>query len=528
MSTADLIVSAAIIPAEALLSAPLSLSWTVTNQGTASISSYWYDGIYISDDAVFDASDSLLYSQWTGYTSLTPNASYTATSTLTLPSSLALGDRYLLFVTDAYNYQTESNENNNVYAAPIHVSAPDVDLVVSSATAPTSAGLGETVSVTWTANNQGTNAAVFPDRYDAVYLSDDAIFGSSDINVAQQWVGGQELAPNVSSSQTLDVTLPNDAKPGHQYLLFVTNPGQGQSETNYQNNTYATPITLSAPDLLISSATVPVSANLGESVAVSWTIANQGTAAALSPQRIDRVYLSNDATYDASDEYVGDLPTTASLQPGENVLLNANLSIPSQTTGGDRYLLFVTDAANQQGETNETNNVFAAPLKITGPDLLVSGATAPTTAALGQTINVSWNVINQGDGSALGYPQYGGEGGNFNFAAAALFSAAPAAMSAFSGFGYGSEPTTYQPWYDGVYLSNDASFDYDDIYVGGQQAPTILPLDPNGSYSVSQTLTLPTSTNGAQYLLFIADNNHQQGEINEANNVYALPSLAQT
>jgi RHS repeat-associated protein len=520
MSTADLIVSNALVPAEALLSAPLSLSWTVTNQGTESISGSWYDGIYISDDAVLDASDYYISSQWTGYTSLVPNASYTATSTWTLPSSLSLGDRYLLFVTDAYNYQTESNENNNVYAAPIHVSAPDVDLVVSSATAPASGGLGETVFVAWTASNQGTNAAIFPDRYDEIYLSEDVVFDSSDLYVAGQWVGGQDLAPNASYSQNLNVTLPNDAKPGSQYLLFVTNPGQGQSETNYQNNAYATPITLSAPDLLISGATAPISATLGESVAVSWTIANQGTTAALSPNRIDRVYLSNDATFDASDEYVGDLGA-APLQPGDSVTLNANLTLPNQTTVGDRYLLFVTDATNQQGETNETNNVFAAPIKITGPDLIVSGATAPATAALGQTIDVSWNVINQGDGTALGYPQYGG--GNFNFAAAVLFSAAPVAMSAFSGFGYGSDPMSYQPWYDGVYLSNDTIFDYRDIYVGGQQAPTILPLDPNGSYSVSQTLTLPTSTNGAQYLLFIADNIFRQGETNEANNVYALP-----
>jgi large repetitive protein len=454
-----------------------------------------------------DGSDYFLTSQWTGYTSLTPNASYTATSIFVMPGYIAVGDRYLLFVTDAYGYQTESNENNNVYAAPIHVSAPDVDLVVSSATAPSIASLGETVSVAWTASNQGTNAAVSPDRYDAIYLSDDAVFDGSDIYIAGQWVGGQDLAPNVSYSQSLDVTLPNDAKQGSQYLLFVTNPGQGQSETNYQNNTYATPITISAPDLLISDATAPISATLGERVAVSWTIANQGAAAALFPYRNDRVYLSNDASFDASDEYVGDL-AAAPLQPGDSVTLNANLSIPNQTAAGDRYLLFVIDTTNQQGETDETNNVFAAPITIVGPDLVVTGATAPASAALGETIDLSWIVTNEGDGSALGIV-YFGEGS--------------VSASAFAGFGYGSGSPSSQPWYDGVYLSNDASFDYGDIYIGGQQAATILPLDPNGSYTVSQSLTLPTSANGAQYLLFVADSSHQQGETNEANNVYALP-----
>ncbi|MCA2667804.1 MAG: calcium-binding protein, partial [Microcystis sp. M114S2] len=45
---------------------------------------------------------------------------YTASSTVTLPSYVA-GSGYLLFKTDAYNYQTESNENDNVYAQALDI-----------------------------------------------------------------------------------------------------------------------------------------------------------------------------------------------------------------------------------------------------------------------------------------------------------------------------------------------------------------------------------------------------------------------
>jgi subtilase family serine protease len=51
---------------------------------------------------------------------LDPNETYTVNRTVTLPSG-AVGSGYLLFKTDAYNYQTESNENDNVYTQAIDI-----------------------------------------------------------------------------------------------------------------------------------------------------------------------------------------------------------------------------------------------------------------------------------------------------------------------------------------------------------------------------------------------------------------------
>src|SRR5439155_1225390 len=83
-------------------------------------------------------------------------------------------------------------------------------------------------------------------------------------------------------------------------------------------------------------------------------------------------------------------------------------------------LQFDTDAAHQQPDEDGTNNVRAMPIALTAParpDLIVTAASAPNTAALGQAINVSYTVANQGQGA------------------------------------------TSRAWRDGVYFSRDAALD---------------------------------------------------------------------
>jgi Ca2+-binding RTX toxin-like protein len=75
-------------------------TYTVTNS----------DDIYLTDKFIH-SSDGL---------PLEPNETYTASSTVTLPSYVA-GSGYLLFKTDASSYQTESNENDNVYAQALDI-----------------------------------------------------------------------------------------------------------------------------------------------------------------------------------------------------------------------------------------------------------------------------------------------------------------------------------------------------------------------------------------------------------------------
>jgi hypothetical protein len=161
MSGSDLIVSTVTAPMQAVLNQSFSLEWIVTNQGTVTASPDWYgDYIFLSDDLLLDETDEVLDSSWRNNSELIPGGNYSLTSNIWLSGDTKLGDRYLLFVTDRYDNQQESDETNNLLAIPINLTAPDVDLVISNATAQVTPVFGEEIQVSWTATNQGSDSTI--------------------------------------------------------------------------------------------------------------------------------------------------------------------------------------------------------------------------------------------------------------------------------------------------------------------------------------------------------------------------------
>src|SRR5207247_3119674 len=94
----------------------------------------------------------------------------------------------------------------------------------------------------------------------------------------------------------LTVTLPGTVT-GNRYLLLVTDDGSQSGDTARANNVVAVPITVTAPDLVVTAAAAPATAGVAGQLQVSWTVQNQGGAAA-SGNWTDRVYLSDTPTLD--------------------------------------------------------------------------------------------------------------------------------------------------------------------------------------------------------------------------------------
>ena len=170
---------------------------------------------------------------------------------------------------------------------------------MTGATAPSSVSLGSTIAVTWTVANSGQ----FPANanwYDSVYLSDDATFsGGSDRILGARWAGSNTpLATGSNYSGTLNITLPTTTT-GNRFLLFVAddayNYGNGQGETNENDNVFALPINISSADLVLESAIAPSGGIIGNPITLSWTVKNQGTGEAPQDSR-DYVYLSLNQT----------------------------------------------------------------------------------------------------------------------------------------------------------------------------------------------------------------------------------------
>ncbi|MCF2150645.1 type I secretion C-terminal target domain-containing protein [Desmonostoc muscorum LEGE 12446] len=511
----DLAVTDANAPTIATLGETISVSWTVTSLGADSAFSNWFDYIYISDDQFFDSNDTYLSSR-SGETLLAPGDNYTATLDIDLPTNLARGDvydglrqRYLLFVADGNNKQVETNQTNNVFAKAITLKAPGdgVDLVVTAANAPTSATLNERISVSWTVTNQGTdNAFSYWSWSDYVYISNDQFFDSNDSYLTSR-SGQRLLASGASYTATLDIDIPNNLATGDVYLLFVTDTENYQVETNETNNVFAKAITIKGPgdvDLVITDVQAPITGILYDEISVSWTVKNQGTDTAFADW-YDEVYISDDQFFDSSDRYLESFEARkiTPLAAGGSYTTNLGVELPSDLGTGDRYLLFVTDPGNEQGETNETNNVFAKAITINAPeddggdnvDLVLTNAQAPTIAGLGETISVSWTVTNQGTNTA------------------------------------------FSNWYDKVYISrgNSSSVESDSLLlsersvrtsIAGGSSYTItlditLPIEPTRPYPYGEGSTI--SILEQQYLLFVADESRDQNETDELNNSFILP-----
>jgi subtilase family serine protease len=218
----DLVVSNAQVKNAPTWGETIPVTWTVTNQGPSVALGRWYDGFYLSNDPVLDSSDVAIASRYTSATdtSLAAGGSYTVSQNITLPTN-HIDKPYLLAVTDySDNNQQETNDSNNFKVIAKLERSPD--LVVSSALVKDTPTWGETIPVTWTVTNQGSDTASA--RWsDGFYLSSDATLDSSDIFITSRQVSTTEspLAPGGSYTATQNIILPNSYtdKP---YLLAVT------------------------------------------------------------------------------------------------------------------------------------------------------------------------------------------------------------------------------------------------------------------------------------------------------------------
>ncbi len=114
---ADLVVTALTAPTSGTIGATLAgVSMTVTNQGQAAAVAFRV-GFYFSSSTVMTSSTMFSGTSCSVSAGLAVGGTFTCSSTVTVPSSLAGGTWYLLASADDQNQVDESDEGNNVRAA---------------------------------------------------------------------------------------------------------------------------------------------------------------------------------------------------------------------------------------------------------------------------------------------------------------------------------------------------------------------------------------------------------------------------
>ena len=363
----DLHLSGATAPSSATLGDYIPVSWTVDNLGAGTALAGWTDAVYASPTSNFNVATALLIQSFSHSDPLSSHSSYTQTQSIRLPAS-ALGDSFLLFVTNAGNTQAETDTTNDIQAFHFTDALSAPSLAVSAVVGPAggSADLGDTIPVSWTVTNTSASVATAAGWSDAVYLSDSPTFDNTATFVGsfKATIAGP-LAPGASYTQTQNVTLPYTTL-GSRYLLVVADQDSGQPVSGSTPIVGSTAIDLRASDLAISATAPASTVLLGSPFIVSWTVTNQGSVAANAGWE-DAVFVSSSSNFDpVTATLLTTMAAPSSLAAGASYTQNTTIKLPSMPAG-QQYLFFVADRNNDQGETNESNNVASKSITVFRP-----------------------------------------------------------------------------------------------------------------------------------------------------------------
>ena len=486
---ADLVVSNLVVPQTADSSGPLTVSWSIINQFPHAIgttdSSTWSDTVALASDPLGKNIVATLGS-FDHVGALQVGGSYDRTGTSRIPDGLH-GTFYVVVRTGGPS-EFIYTDNDVAISGPVTINlTPPPDLVPGTVVATTpgstaqisTANAGDEIDVNWTVQNAGggpTNGT----WYDSIFLQE---VGGTNRTIslgAFDYTG--PLGGGLSYSRSEVVQLPTNVA-GIFQVMIKTNAGlfpiyeAGASG----NNTLADPNTLTLivppnPDLQVFSVdSAPTTANAGGTVALDFTVINQGIAEAKGHWK-DNVYISLVDHLDGSAVLIGSFDNLSALQPGEKYQISTGAMLVPKRLGGPAYLIVDTDANNALDELpNTDNNTFVQPITINPEppaDLVTGNVEAPDQTFDGTTITVSYHVDN-----------------------------------------LGLEPTDQTNWTDEIWLTRDKTrpnVTKGDVLLATVSHSGIIGNDPSvitlpTGYDVTTTVTLPEHISGQFYVTAWSD-----------------------
>lgn len=496
----DLIVNSFIVPSQTYNGQKIPVSFTIKNRGAGpTVTSGWYDYIYLSQDSVID-NKAIYLRSFERQGILKKDSSYTINDSVKIPHDV-FGKYYLIIQSDKYNSVYEyTGESNNIKTAQVQVlvvAAPD--LAVQSVSLPTAGFSGKKVKLQWTVKNGGTSETFESGWYDRLYLSKTASLDEKTATVLStvHHYGAVKADSNYTVSDSF--AIPNGLS-GDYYLFVKTDFDSRVFEYTYEDNnilksTNVIKITLTPwADLQVTTIAAEPGLTAGRPALISYTVKNAGSGPVTVPSWSDRVYISLSPNWSpGTSSLLAEVKVSQALASQQSYTQNVNVMLPANL-GPAQYIHVLTDQANTVFENDaENNNVKTSErldIKTYPPaDYAVQSVTAPLTANSGRQIQVDWTVKNTGN-------------------------ITPLATS----------------WFDNVYLSTDNQYSASDIQLGSFQKSSAL--KSGESYSRSEKVTIPGDASGVYYIIVTTDAKNQVNDAERGNNtktgqmlsVISLPS----
>ena len=401
----DLAPASITVPAAVSVGQAVPVACVVTNQGNGSISGGWYDGIYLSTNAVLNANDQPLSYVYQNH-NVAASGKYTWTNTIIIPQ-VGAGPYYLFVVADDPYYGnqiSESSKANNTNAIAVTVQVPD--LAPASIVVPAAMSPGQAVAVVCVVTNTG-NGSANGYWYDTIYLSSNVVLSAGDRPLTYVYRTHSVTAAG-SYAWTNTVTIPEVA--GGPYYLFVVadDPYYGLpiSEVSKANNTNSVSVTVQVPDLVPALGSVPAVVAVGKVLSVACVVTNQGNGSGLGGW-YDTIYLSSNAVLNASDRPSSYVYQNHSVLAGTTYAWTNTFTI-LQMPAGPYNLFAVADDPYygfQISESSKSNNT-TAPVVLSvvpnSPGLAIAARAAPNPVYTLSELTYSIAVINRGPLPAAG------------------------------------------------------------------------------------------------------------------------------
>ncbi len=418
----DFSITALTVDAELLVNEEFALGVTVANNGDelaedVDVDFFLYPASSVSGTSTGTFIGSLFID------SIDAGSSVASTFQAFMPGGLVeIGSEYVIVATvDPRSEIEETDETNNSFTSSTVIpTVGSIDLTGQFGEVPAEATWGDGFDVTLTVTNQGeADASAFSVK---VVLSADTKIDENDFYLSSWQSGGK--APGESTDTTLWAYLPDyvNLADGNYYVLAKIDNNNKVEETDETNNLVISSAIAVAgkPDLYGYLTDVPESANYGQSITVTDTVSNYGTAAAGEFEVT--YYLSDDWEYNAGEDVkLGSRVISSLAAEGENTgSVTLELARPEGwPEEGQVHIVMVVDEANVIDEKYESGLVQAdttveyssMPVDILkeGKSDLVGisvGALAAesfewtTDSANPETINIQYELTNNGTASA--------------------------------------------------------------------------------------------------------------------------------
>ncbi|MEO1006283.1 MAG: CARDB domain-containing protein, partial [Cyanobacteria bacterium J06638_38] len=388
---------------------PITVNWTVSNEGEDAATGSWKDSIVLynlsPDGSLSNARNLRLVTHAGG---LAVGDSYLGSAEVNLPADILDGEYQIFVLADRNNRVFERDgENNNTRLSENTTKVFHSDVVPTLIDYPLTALSGSEIELIGTATNQGSIATIKSWK-DKVYISDNETFEPNQDRLFGEFEHTETLEVGEIKEIPISASLPQDII-GNKYVLIVSDADNDLKEAAGENNNVQPyPINIElAPyaDLEVSEVEAPdLTIDDPATVNVSWKVTNNGTGDGYTDTWVDRVIASRDEIVGNRDDIILDeFIHTGGLASGAAYPMSEDILLPPAFTG--RYNLFVqTDAEETVFENGfEDNNSdrkvnFFDVMPIPYADLKVEQVRTIGEANSGQPITLNWSVSNDGIG----------------------------------------------------------------------------------------------------------------------------------